>query len=239
MPKAIKGKKHVKRASGPLPSDAPAAAVAQTVGWETLLERTGGDDSRKGVTCNGSGEVIKLDLSMTGAKGDIGKVRLPASLQSLYLLSCRNITGNIAAAKWPEGLQDLRFYQNKVSGDLSKARFPQGLQKLQIGSCVTITGDLARVKWPSGIKEIHLARTGVSGDLSKIQFPSSLHTLCLKNFSVRGDLANFELPASLQKLDLSGCRRITASPGCPKGGGDFYYGSKEACDDLRQWIASQ
>ena len=36
------------------------------------------------------------------------------------------------------------------------------------------------------------------------------------------------------------CTKVSAPAGCPKDdAGDLYYGSKEECDKLREWIASQ
>ena len=87
-----------------------------------------------------------------GLEGDLGNVQFPASLQQLDLYLCKNITGDVAAVKWPQGQKALVLGETSVSEDLGAA------------------------KWPEGLQCLRLYKTSVSGDLGKVQFPASRST---------------------------------------------------------------
>eukprot|EP00947_MAST-08B_sp_MAST-8B-sp1_P006075 g6075.t1 len=165
---------------------------------------------------------LTLLVSLCTHPGDLSKVQWPAAIQHLNLQECRKI----------EGLQMLNLsYCEKVEGDLSKVQWPDGLQKLQLDN-TNVSGDLSKVQWPAGLQDLDLSRTKVSASLQQLSLSG-----CRE---VTGDLSKVQWPASLQDLNLFDCNQIIAPAGCPKDSdGDLYYDSKEACDELREWIASQ
>ena len=140
---------------------------------------------------------------------------------------------------------------NGLEGDLSKVQWPDGLQRLHLYG-TNVSGDLSKVLWPAALKELDLQCQQITGDLSKVQWPAALEYLNLSNCEkIEGDLSKVQWPAALETLDLKGCPNIEAPPGCPKyrmqyrtgpmtsDRDFFYYDSKEDCDELRSWIASQ
>eukprot|EP00947_MAST-08B_sp_MAST-8B-sp1_P000886 g886.t1 len=65
------------------------------------------------VTCDERGRVVKIDLSENGLRGDLSKVRFPASLQTLNLsggyLRPMSITGDLSEVQFPASLQTLNL----------------------------------------------------------------------------------------------------------------------------------
>eukprot|EP00947_MAST-08B_sp_MAST-8B-sp1_P004973 g4973.t1 len=116
----------------------------------------------------------------------------------------------------------VKISSSKWSQSLLEGLFPN----LDLYKCWGITGDLSKVQWPAALQSLNMPECeGIEGDLSKVQWP-----------------------AALQFFSLHHCRKVQAPAGCPKqdsygnyndSGTILIYDSKEACDKLREWIASQ
>ena len=85
----------------------------------------------KGVYCNTTGSVVKIDWGGMGLGGTPNLATLPQGLQYLDL-SDNQFTGTLNLATLPQGLLRLDLSDNQFTGTPNLATLPQGLQALDM-----------------------------------------------------------------------------------------------------------
>ena len=182
------------------------------------------------VKCDGGDRVIEIRINKPNVSGSLDLCDVPPKVRVLRTTPLwRNgkLTGTVALADLPDGMQVIDLRGNELTGEIDLRRLPETMEEVHLEQN-QLTGKVDLTRLPEGMQHHSLDRNQLTGEIFTLNYnifagevdlrhlPDGLEFLYLGNNQSTGEINLAQLPDKMGNERAHPEKESTHGDICPK-----------------------